>query len=101
MRATFGKGSAAKTVNIVVDSTAFATVLRAGPGSPLAKAQSSYGLACYHAASGGQRIAEIEDTDNKSCELVTGGTYTYFSAASVDADPGQRIGAVSVSSLRI
>jgi hypothetical protein len=110
----YGKGNAGRAISIVVSSNAFATSSNVGPGRPLTALKARYSVSCYH-RDGEERNPHIEDNDNKSCELVTAGAfgpnplpgqpssphYTYFGIASVDADPAQSIGAVSVSSVRI
>jgi hypothetical protein len=56
---------------------------------------------CYHSETDGSRSDEIEDSENFECEVRSNGNFTYFSFASLDADPGQHIGAIAVSSIKI
>ena len=56
---------------------------------------------CYHSETNGTRSEDIEDSENFECQLRSNGNFTYFSFASLDADPGQHIGAIAVSSIKI
>jgi hypothetical protein len=67
----------------------------------LEKLQSSYSVSCYHSETDGTRNPVIEDTDNSECELHSNGGYTYFSFASRDADPEQRIGVIAIASRKV
>lgn len=73
-----------------------------GVGDKFFKMLGSYpGVNCYHSNPDGSREENIENNDNFECELHKNGGFTYFSFASLDADPGQHIGAIAVASRRV
>jgi hypothetical protein len=93
----------ARAVEIVTVEPAMATVPEhVGIGDAHDELLGAYpGIDCYHSAADGSRDHDIDTTENYECELHRNGGFTYFSFASIDADPGQRIGAIGIATRRI
>ena len=72
-----------------------------GVGDTAAELRASYPVHCYHSDPDGSRDPIVDDNENSECELRSNGGFTYFSFASLDADPGQRIGAIAVAARRV
>ena len=99
----FGLSRTARAVSMVTVEPALATVPEhVGIGDHHDELLGAYpGIDCSHSATDGSRDHDIDTTENYECELRSNGGFTYFSFASIDADPEQRIGAIGISARRI
>jgi hypothetical protein len=101
--AFFGLSRNARSVSMLTIEPTLATVPEhVGIGDRHDELLAAYpGIDCYHSATDVTRDHEIDTTENYECELRKNGGFTYFSFASLDADPGQQIGAIAIASRRI
>lgn len=99
----FGLSRSARAVSMVTVEPALATVPEhVGIGDRRDELLAAYpGVDCYHSATDGSRDHDIDTTENYECELRRNGGFTYFSFASIDADPDQRIGAIGIATRRV
>lgn len=72
-----------------------------GVGDTKAEMRAAYAVTCYHSNPDGSRDPTIDRNQNSECELHSNGGFTYFSFASRDADPDQRIGVIAVATRRV